>query len=115
MTAGAGDGAGAGACLVGALLSPSTGIIDSHGLHARAHGRGRRGAAFAFRAPFAAARPTHGGFEVEIGGAEPMRSRGARSTPQASPRTRVARSIEGLAAHFVPETLYAKGNYFALS
>jgi L-2-hydroxyglutarate oxidase LhgO len=100
---------------VGALLAPSTGIIDSHGYMLALVGDAE-GADFAYHAPFLSARPARGGFEVEIGGAEPMRLRvGALINAAGLAASRVARAIEGLDARFVPETRYAKGNYFALS
>ncbi len=100
---------------VAALLAPSTGIIDSHGYMLALAGEAE-GTVFAFHAPFLSARPTRGGFEVEIGGAEPTRLRvGALVNAAGLAASRVARAIEGLDPRFVPETRYAKGNYFALS
>ena len=57
---------------VGALLSPSTGIIDSHGLMLALRGDLEdAGGAIAFRAPFSSARAVAGGFEIETGGDDP--------------------------------------------
>ncbi|MCP8937906.1 NAD(P)/FAD-dependent oxidoreductase [Alsobacter sp. SYSU M60028] len=102
---------------VGALLSPSTGIIDSHAYmlallgDAEAHG-----AAFAFRTPFLRAEATGGGFTVEAGGAEPMRlTCGALVNCGGLHASRVAAAVAGLAGEHVPQTRYAKGNYFVLA
>jgi L-2-hydroxyglutarate oxidase LhgO len=100
---------------VGALFAPSTGIVDSHGLMLALQG-GAEGAVFAYRAPFLSARVAAGGFIAEIGGDEPMRLEvGALVNAAGLGATKVARAIEGLDARVIPETLYAKGNYFALS
>jgi L-2-hydroxyglutarate oxidase LhgO len=100
---------------VGALLAPSTGILDSHGYMLALQGEAE-GAVFAFRAPFLSARATRDGFAVEIGGAEPTRLNvGALVNAAGLAASQVARAVEGLAPGFVPETRYAKGNYFSLS
>ena len=100
---------------VGALFAPETGILDSHGYMLALQGEAE-GALFAFRAPFLSARPTRSGFAVEIGGAEPTQlSVGALVNAAGLAASQVARAVEGLAPGFVPETRYAKGNYFALS
>ena len=100
---------------VGALLVPSTGILDSHGYMLALRGDAEAaGAAFAFRSPFVAARLSGEGFEAEIGGDEPTQVKvGALVNCAGLAASRVAASIEGAGA--VPETLYAKGNYFALA
>jgi len=102
---------------VGALLSPSTGILDSHAYMLALQGEAEAaGAVFAFRAPFISARRERGGFAVEVGGAEPTRLRvGALVNCGGLDATRIARAIEGLDPAAVPETRYAKGSYFALA
>jgi L-2-hydroxyglutarate oxidase LhgO len=102
---------------VGALLAPSTGIIDSHAFMLALQGEAEAaGAMFAFRAPFLSARREGQGFSVEIGGIEPMRlDAGALVNSAGLVASRAARAIEGLAAAAIPETRYAKGNYFALA
>ena len=56
---------------VGALLAPSTGIIDSHALMLALQGEAEEShAAFAFLTPFVGARVEDDGFAVETGGAE---------------------------------------------
>src|SRR5256714_4893208 len=56
-----------------ALLSPSTGIIDSHAYMLALRGDAEEaGAAFAFHAPLLHARAGAGGIEIETGGDAPM-------------------------------------------
>ncbi len=58
---------------VGALLSPSTGIIDSHAYMLALRGDAENaGAVFAFHTPLLNARVTPEGFEIETGGDAPM-------------------------------------------
>ncbi len=101
---------------VGALLSPSTGILDSHGYMLALQGDAEaHGAAIAFGAPFLGARIEDDGISVETGGAEPTRLKTAALINCAGLHaSRVAWAIEGLDGAHVPRTLYAKGNYFAL-
>ena len=100
---------------VGALYAPSTGILDSHGYMLALMGDAE-GAAFAYRAPFLSAQVGPEGFVAEIGGAEPMRlAVGGLVNAAGLAASRVARAIHGLDPRFIPETLYAKGNYFALA
>jgi L-2-hydroxyglutarate oxidase LhgO len=99
---------------MGALHSPSTGIIDSHALmlaylgDAEAHG-----AMLALKSPLERAR-VHQGFELHVSGSDPIRcavlvnSAGLRAPS-------VARSIDGYPAYLVPRELYAKGNYYSLN
>ena len=100
---------------VGALLAPSTGILDSHGYMLALQGDFETaGGMIAFQAPFVAARRLGDGFEAEIGGAAPAWLRVAALVNCAGlSASQVARAIEG--SGDVPETFYAKGNYFALS
>src|SRR5215216_1477066 len=57
-----------------ALLSPSTGIIDSHAYMLALRGDAEEaGAAFAFHAPLRSGRAEGGRIVIEVGGAEPMR------------------------------------------
>jgi L-2-hydroxyglutarate oxidase LhgO len=96
---------------VGALHAPSTGIVDSHGFMLALTAEIE---AIAYRAPFLSARVAPGGFIAEIGGAEPMRlAVGGLVNAAGLASSRVARAIEG--SGVVPDTLYAKGHYFALA
>src|SRR5437879_6272003 len=56
-----------------ALLSPSTGIIDSHSYMLALQGDAEeRGAMLAFHSPVKQGRVVDGGIEIEVGGTEPM-------------------------------------------
>jgi L-2-hydroxyglutarate oxidase LhgO len=102
---------------VDALLSPSTGIIDSHGLmlallgDAEAHG-----AMLALKSPVLRGRLAEHGICLEVGGAQPM-TIAARTVINAAGllAQRVAAAIEGFPAAHVPATHYAKGNYYTLT
>lgn len=99
----------------GALFSPSTGIIDSHGLMLALQGDAERaGAMLAFGARVARGRVVAGGIELEVmTGTTPMSLRAATVVNSAGLQAiDVARAIEGLAAEHVPRRYYAKGSYF---
>jgi L-2-hydroxyglutarate oxidase LhgO len=103
---------------VAALSSPSTGIIDSHGLMLAYLGDAEdRGTMIAFKSPVLGGRVTGAGeIELSVGGAAPMtlaartviNSAGLDAQP-------VALSIEGLDPATVPPRYFAKGNYFSLT
>lgn len=99
------------------LLSPSTGIIDSHALMLAFEGDAEAlGAMIAFHAPVASGRALDDGIELEVGGAEPMTLAAGlvvNSAGLAAPA--VARRIEGLDARHVPQARFAKGNYFSVA
>jgi L-2-hydroxyglutarate oxidase LhgO len=59
-----------------ALLSPSTGIIDSHSYMLALQGDAEAcGAMYAFHSPVQAGRVANAGIDLEVGGAEPMKLR----------------------------------------
>ncbi|MDH0614732.1 MULTISPECIES: NAD(P)/FAD-dependent oxidoreductase [unclassified Agrobacterium] len=100
-----------------ALLSPSTGIIDSHGYMLALLGEAEdHGAALALNTPFERAEAAGTGFRVHTGGRDPM-SLTCRllinSAGLVAPM--VARNIEGLPAHAIPQARFAKGSYFSLA
>jgi L-2-hydroxyglutarate oxidase LhgO len=100
-----------------ALLSPSTGIIDSHGLMlALLADAEEHGALLAFHASVARGRIAEHGIELEIGGAEPM-ALSARSVINSAGlhAPALARRFEGLNPELVPNPYFCKGNYFTLS
>lgn len=100
---------------VAALLSPSTGIFDSHAyMQALRADAEAAGATFAFHAPFVGAAPSPDGLTVEVGGDEPMKL-GARFLVNAAGlgAIGVARAIAELPDATVPTAYFAKGNYFA--
>ena len=98
-----------------ALLSPSTGIIDSHALMLAYLGDAERhGAMLALKSGFEKAFLRRDGIEVKAKDSDPflcttlVNSAGLRAPT-------VARAIEGLDHAFVPRELYAKGNYYSLA
>ena len=100
-----------------ALLSPSTGIIDSHGLMlALLADAEDHGALLAFHAPVARGRIAEDGIELEIGGAEPM-ALSARTVINSAGlhAPALARRFQGLKPELVPAPYFCKGNYFTLS
>nr|WP_257722231.1 NAD(P)/FAD-dependent oxidoreductase [Azospirillum argentinense] len=101
---------------VGALLSPSTGIIDSHGLMLALLGDAEEaGAMLAVLSPLERAHRTGNGFDLEVGGAEPMRiACGTLINAAGLGAWAVARGLEGFPAEHVPPRVLAKGNYYAL-
>ena len=101
---------------VGALHSPSTGIVDSHGLMLALQGDFERaGGLLALCSPVTGLRCAPGRHEVEVDGAEPM-TLGARIVVNAAGlhAPALARRTQGLAAGQVPAARLCKGSYFAL-
>ncbi|WP_150719073.1 NAD(P)/FAD-dependent oxidoreductase [Pseudomonas fluorescens] len=102
---------------VAALWSPSTGIVDSHSLMLALLGDAERfGATLALRTPLLSARCMEQGFELHMGGSQPMTLHcrelincAGLSAPE------VARAIVGLPASFIPQAHWCKGSYFSLS
>ena len=102
-------------CL-GALLSPSTGIIDSHGLMLAYLGDAEdAGAMLALNAPSTGGRVSDDGIVLEIGGEAPM-TLCARLVVNAAGlgANRLAASIDGMPADNVPPLYMAKGSYYTL-
>lgn len=102
-----------------ALLSPSTGILDSHGLMLSLLGEAEdHGAALALQSPLLAVEPAPDGFRLTVdqadGGTMPLSCRrlvnaaGHGALP-------LARRIAGLAPEQIPAGHLLKGNYFSLS
>jgi L-2-hydroxyglutarate oxidase LhgO len=100
-----------------ALLSPSTGIIDSHSYMLALRGDAEAaGAAFAFHTPLLRAKANAGKLELEAGGEAPMTLACDLLVNAAgldAPAT--ARQIEGMPAELIPQAYLAKGNYFSCS
>ena len=97
-----------------ALLSPDTGIVDSHALMLELQGDAEaKGAAIAFQSPVLGGKIADGETVLEVGGAEPMRL-AARHVVVAAGLggPEVARAL-GLPA--VPRDYLCKGNYFTLT
>jgi L-2-hydroxyglutarate oxidase LhgO len=99
-----------------ALLSPSTGIIDSHGLMRALEGEARdHGAAVALACPVVGGAVERDGIRLRVGGDSPMTVRCRTVVNSAGLwAQRVAASLEGLPAASVPPCHYAKGFYFVL-
>ncbi|QWE19877.1 NAD(P)/FAD-dependent oxidoreductase [Polynucleobacter sp. AP-Kolm-20A-A1] len=104
-----------------AILSSSTGIVDSHGyMLSLLGGFEDAGGMIAYQSPLLSAKPigvnAEGGFELEIGGPDGMKIQtkllincAGMSAPA------VAQKIEGLEKDQIPKAYFAKGNYFSLS
>lgn len=102
---------------VAAMLSPSTGIIDSHALmlaylgDAEAHG-----AMLALETPVIASRIESDGIVIETGGAAPMTLKAGLVINSAGLGAQaIARDMAGMPADKVPPLHLAKGNYYALA
>jgi L-2-hydroxyglutarate oxidase LhgO len=102
---------------VAALHSPSTGIVDSHGLMLSLQGDAEAGGAmFAFHSPVQHVAVVPGGFDIDVGGAEPMRI-GARQLVNAAGlgACALASRIDGRDARHVPQPRDCRGRYFSLA
>ncbi len=108
---------------VAAVLSPSTGIVDSHELMTALQGDlENAGGLVALRAPLLAAHAERAGsgedgaFRLEVGGAEPIELRARTLINSAGlGAVALARAIAGLDPAHVPPAYLAKGNYYALT
>lgn len=99
----------------GALLSPATGIIDSHAYMLALRGDAEdAGAMFAFHARLQSSEVRTDGFALQIGGDAPMQL-GCRLLINAAglAAPEVAQHLEGMPKALVPKAFYAKGNYFS--
>ena len=100
-----------------ALLSPSTGIIDSHALMLALRGEAEAaGAAFAFHAPLLQGKVHADRIELGVGGDAPLNLE-CRLLINAGglAATTIARSIDGMPIERIPPAYLAKGNYFSCS
>jgi len=100
----------------GALLSPSTGLVDSHGLMLAYQGVAEEhGAMVAFNAPVESGEVTKDGIILRVGGDSPMEiicdhlvnAAGLYAQP-------ISRSITGIPADTIPGQFFARGVYFTL-
>ena len=101
-----------------ALLSPSTGIVDSHGLMIALEGEAEdHGAAVALNAPVLSGRATDTGrIEIEVGGDDPTRLDCALIVNAAGlGAPALARRIEGHDPTRVPRDHMCKGSYFTFN
>jgi L-2-hydroxyglutarate oxidase LhgO len=98
-----------------AMDSPSSGIVDSHSYMLALLGVIEdHGGALARNAPFLGATPlAGGGFEVRVGGQEPMTLTTHQLILSAGLwSTQAGQAVEGLDPAYVPVTKFARGNYF---
>ena len=100
---------------VAALHSPSTGIIDSHAAMLALQGDFEaHGGSIAFRTGFVSAHVRDGSFVVRADGDVTLTATRLINAGGLH-ASRAARAIEGLDTRFIPDTHYAKGNYFSLT
>lgn len=102
---------------VGALYSPSTGIVDAHALMLALQGDAEAaGANVVFRTPLREARVIDKGFSLALGGTAQM-TLSCRQLINAAglQAPALARRIEGLDRQWVPDEYLCKGNYFQLT
>ncbi|VVE38955.1 FAD-dependent oxidoreductase [Pandoraea morbifera] len=107
----------------GALLSPSTGIVDSHGLMLALQGDAENaGAMLAFDARVVGARVggihgvqgTHGiELDVETGGTRSTLLADTVVNSAGLFAVDIARTFDGLAPEHIPQRYFAKGSYFS--
>lgn len=98
-----------------AIISPSTGIVDSHGLMLALLGELEdAGGALALSAPIISGRCVSDGVVVEVGGADPITLHAKLVVNCAGLWSdRVARSISGIPKSMIPVLKYGKGQYFS--
>ena len=100
-----------------ALLSPSTGIIDSHGLMLAYQGDAEHaGAQCVFHTPLVSGKVrSNGGFDLQFGGAEAMSlSCNVLINASGLHAPTLARRIEGIPETSIPTEYLCKGSYFTL-
>lgn len=100
-----------------ALHSPSTGIVDSHGLmRALLLDAEQKGTLLVLRSPLLRGRANGEGIVLEVGGKEPTSLLAHRLFNCAGLGAQaVAESIEGIRAEAIPPLHMSKGSYFSLS
>jgi L-2-hydroxyglutarate oxidase LhgO len=100
-----------------ALLSPATGIIDSHAFMVALLGDAENaGAVPVFFSPVLGGRVAGRGIEIDVGGTDPMTLQCRLLVNSAGLHAPwLAERISGMPADRVPGSYYAKGNYFTLS
>jgi L-2-hydroxyglutarate oxidase LhgO len=103
-------------CVAG-FLSPSTGIIDAHGLMLAYIGdMEAHGGALALASPVVSGNVTGEGIQLDVGGAEPMSLLCKTVVNSAGFHAQaVSRSIAGVPEQSIPATHYAIGHYYTLS
>ena len=100
----------------GAMVSPSSGIVDAPGLMLSLLGEAESaGAMLALNAPFRSARREGEGFRLEVGGDEFEISCSNLINAAALGAWGVARGIADVEAHSIPTCNLAKGSYFSIA
>lgn len=100
-----------------ALLSPSTGIIDSHGLMLSYQGEAENaGAQCVFHTPLLSGKVrTSGGFDLQFGGTDAMSlSCNVLINASGLHAPTLARNIQGIPGDSIPKEYLCKGSYFTL-
>jgi L-2-hydroxyglutarate oxidase LhgO len=100
--------------VVAALISPSTGIVDSHGLMLAYQGEAEAaGAMVVFRAPVESGQVTESGFELAVGGDDPI-TLGCKLLINCAGlhAPGLARRIAGIPPASIPRDYLCKGVYF---
>jgi L-2-hydroxyglutarate oxidase LhgO len=99
------------------LFSPSTGLIDSHALMLSYQGEAEaNGTVIAYNTPVLSGEITGSGILLHAGGKTPMTIKStAVFNCGGLNAQRIAASLKGFPSEHVPETHYAKGNYFSLN
>jgi L-2-hydroxyglutarate oxidase LhgO len=102
---------------VAALLSPSTGIIDSHALMLAFQGEAEAaGAMVVLRTPVLSGRVRTDGFDLAIGGDEPTSIRCRCLVNAAGLYAPVlAQAIDGVPRETIPPAYFCRGVYFSLA
>ena len=102
---------------VGALLSPSTGIVDSHGLMLAYQGDLEdHGGMIAFMSPVVGGRVENGGITIKTGGTDSMKLHCRTLVNSAGLGAQsLADTISGIPKNSIPPLFYAKGTYFTLT
>ncbi len=100
-----------------ALLSPSTGIIDTHAYMLALQGDAENnGAMLALNSPVLDGQITDDGIHLSVGGDMPMDVSADIVVNAAGLHAiDIARKIEGFPKESIPQAYYCKGNYFSLS
>lgn len=100
-----------------ALLSPSTGIIDSHGYMLALQGDlEANGGMIALNSPVQSAKLTTEGIILTIAGDEPFQLLAKNVINCAGLyATQLAQNFAGLPKQYIPKGYYAKGSYFSLA
>lgn len=103
--------------VTGAILSPSTGMMDSAGLMLALLGEAENaGASLAIKAPVTGGRVGGSTIEIDTGGDDPMTigcNLFVNATSLSAPA--VASSLEGLDKAHVPTAYFGKGSYFSIT